>query len=148
MTEFEDVKIEIPGYGVVVLVDGHALEVLACRAHRNKNHRSQSGPCQALASGPVPQRFQNRYWVYYETTSNGGQGSGTSVSNVYRDKAEARYEADIASGRYCYVALKGPKDPKNPRDSNKTTLLEWGKPWRQSTPTLARGEYQRMKDGT
>ncbi|APU88954.1 hypothetical protein Rctr197k_156 [Virus Rctr197k] len=117
-----EVEIELPELGVTVMLAGAALIAMARRAHDNRGRKCRGGPATVKVTGKRPEMFQDRYWVYYETAT----GSG-SRSRLTRAQADAKYEQDVASGDYTYVAVRGPKGAQDP-DRGWVTLAEHGTP--------------------
>lgn len=108
----EDIKVELPGLGVVILIDGGVLMAIARRAHANRSNAAQMGPARATVNGPIPTEFQNRYSVHYEDTRGEHRYThGTAVSGVFRAKAEEVFEEYVATGQWTYVELRGPSEP-------------------------------------
>lgn len=108
-----DLELEFPELGITVTVLKAAIIAMARKAHGNRRRQSQSGACVARVTGKRPERFQNRFSVYYEVARENGHGAGSSISGVFRPEAEERYRQDVASGRYSYVELRGPKAPQD-----------------------------------
>lgn len=119
-----DIDIERPELGVTVTLIRTAILAMARKAHDNRGRKSRGGPAIVAVTGKRPEAFQDRYWIYYETSRENGHGSG-SRPRLTRAQAETVFKTSTESGDYSYVALRG---PRLPQDRSWVTLAENGTP--------------------